>query len=245
MVAGSGAPRHGEAAQVYRRSVLAGAGIVAALALLGFARFPHITGSLILPLVEVLAALAIAAAASWLALRLLRADGTEATARHALVIAVPTIALWLAYILFTHLALKDAAKPTIGATLTWLVLGATAALAVVVGALAARGTGRTGSGAVAGWCGGVIAALFIQACLLVMLDLAMPLLARHMTFGELSAYLTSGWPDRGAWYYWNEEFFGGIGYFLTLAVLGTLAGALGGVVGRALARGPVVAGARG
>jgi hypothetical protein len=245
MVAGSGAPGHGRTAQVYRRSVLAGVGIVAALALAGFARFPHITGSLGLPLAELLAALAIAAAASWLALRLLRADATGATARHALTIAMPTFALWLAYILVTHLALKEAAKPTIGATLTWTVIGATVVVSVVVGALAARGTGLAASGAVVGWCGGVLAALFVQACLLVMLDLAMPLLARHMTAGELSAYLASGWPDRGAWYYWSEEFAGGIGYFLTLALLGTLAGALGGVVGRVLARGPVVAGARG
>jgi hypothetical protein len=180
--------------------------------------------------------------ASWLAQLLLPLGTAGVATRQALAIALPAIALpatalWLAYILFTHLALKDSQKPTVGAALTWITLGTTAALIVAVSALGARSTGRVVAGANAGWGGGVLAALFVQVSLLIMLDLAMPTLVQHMSAGELSAYLTSGWPDRAAWYYWKEEFDGSIGYFGLLALLGAVAGTVGGAVGCVLARG--------
>jgi hypothetical protein len=230
-------PRQWDPERIYRQSVRLGPWLVAALALAGFARFPRITGSPLPYGVLALAALAIVAAACWVALRLIRADASGATARHALAIAVPATALWLAYILFTHLALKDSQKPTVGAALTWITLGTTTALIVAVSALGARGSGRITAGVAIGWCGGVFAGLFALFGLLFMLDLAMPLLVRHMNAGELRAYLASGWPDRAAWYYWNEEFYGSIGYFGLLALLGAVAGTVGGAVGRVLARG--------
>ena len=64
-----------------------------------------------------------------------------------------------------------------------------------------------------------------------MLDSAMGFLARHMTASEIQAFTQSGWTNRAAWYYWNEELAGSIGYFLLLTVCGIAFGALGGLAG--------------
>jgi hypothetical protein len=56
----------------------------------------------------------------------------------------------------------------------------------------------------------------------------------HMNAGELQGFAGSGWTNREAWYYWNEEFFGALGDFLLLLVSGALFGAVGAGIGRLL-----------
>jgi hypothetical protein len=67
-----------------------------------------------------------------------------------------------------------------------------------------------------------------------MLDSAMGTLVLHMTAGELRDFAHSGWADRAAWYYWNEEYAGSLGYFVLLAMVCPLVGTLGGLVGGVL-----------
>jgi hypothetical protein len=48
-----------------------------------------------------------------------------------------------------------------------------------------------------------------------------------MSNGELAGYAATGWPDRQAWYYWQEELPGAAGNLAYLLVLGAATGAIG------------------
>jgi hypothetical protein len=83
----------------------------------------------------------------------------------------------------------------------------------------------------AGFLIGVLALLTI----VLMLDLGMGFLVRHMNTEELAVFTSSGWTNRQAWYYWNEEFFGSMGDFILLVLSGAVLGALGARIGHLLA----------
>ena len=56
-----------------------------------------------------------------------------------------------------------------------------------------------------------------------------------MNAQELQGFASSGWVDRQAWYFWNEEFFGAMGDFVLLVVSGAILGSAGAETGRIVA----------
>jgi hypothetical protein len=52
-----------------------------------------------------------------------------------------------------------------------------------------------------------------------------------MNGAEQQVFAHSGWLNRAAWYYWNEELVGSVGVFLYLVGTGVVLGLIGGLVG--------------
>jgi hypothetical protein len=201
-----------------RRGVLGGVAAIAVVTLAGFVRFPQLSGSPAPYTGLALVAVALVGLLSGIALLALRtrptttepADRAAVAPRAVLALGLLVGAVWVAYILLTHLALPDAAKPTVGAAITWVTLGISALAMLAVSAWRAHATGRFATALAIGLGGGVVAGLLALLTVVVMLDSAMGFLVQHMTAGELQAFAASGWANRKAWYYWNEEFVGSI-----------------------------------
>jgi hypothetical protein len=142
---------------------------------------------------------------------------------------------WIFFILYTHLALATATEKAItGAMLTDTTLLESALSIVGVGILATFQARRFTTGLAAGVGNGLLAGLLAMLTTLVMLDASMSVLVIRMTASEAQAVTQSGWADRAAWYYWNEEAFGAFGYFVTLFVGALPLAVIGAALGKLL-----------
>lgn len=226
-----------------RPSALAPGLVVGALACLslvalGFARFPNWSGGasgapIPAALVTAVALVPILAGVSLARAQVARRDAAR---RYGPPLDLIVGVIWVAYILTTHLLIRTASKPTVGALITDATMVFTAVLVVAVGAFAAWRTGRLRVAVAVGWWAGLIAAMISMITLLLLLDLSMSYLVTQMNSGELQAYAASSWVDRQDWFYWQEELVGSAGNFLYLLVFGVVAGTLGGLLGAALHR---------
>jgi hypothetical protein len=143
---------------------------------------------------------------------------------------------WIFFILYTHLSLATATeKATTGAILTDTTLLESALSVVGVGILAAFQARRFTTGLAAGAGVGLLAGLLAMLITLVMLDASMSVLVTRMTASEAQAFTQSGWVNRAAWYFWNEEAFGAFGYFATLFVGALPLAVIGAALGNLLA----------
>jgi hypothetical protein len=224
----------------FRWSVLTGGVMTIVVALLGFLRFPEITGSATPYAGLAVVAVVLVGVPSGITLLTLRSRNpttlqAPVTPRLALALGALVGLVWIVYILLTHLALSDAQKPTVGAALTWVTLGITAVAMLAVSAWGTNTTRRFSTAVAIGLGGGVVAGLLAQLTVIIMLDSAMGFLVQHMNAGEVRAFAQSGWSNRESWYFWNEEFVGSISYFALLVVGGVMLGVFGGVIGRLLA----------
>jgi hypothetical protein len=221
----------------FRRSVLALVTAAGVLIVLGFARFPQITGSP-LPYVAlaVVAIVVVAFPAGLIVLATRATTGPAALTRsRSLLVGGILGVMWIAYTLVTHFIIPNGEQPTMSAILLWSVLVVTALAMLVVSLVVAWQTGRFTTGFATGLAIGFLTGALAMLTVVLMLDVGMGYLVQNMNAGEVAGFTSSGWANRQAWYYWNEEFFGSLGDFILLVLSGAVLGAIGAGIGRLLA----------
>jgi hypothetical protein len=221
----------------FRRGVLAEVAAVGAMILLGFARFPYLSGSPLLYVALAMVTLIMVGVPAGLVVLATRAisDAAALARRHSLSLALVLGVIWIAFTLVTHFLIPNGEQPLINAVLLWSVLAGTA-LVLLIGSLAvAWQTQQFTAGFATGLATGFLTGALALLTILLMLDLGMGFLVRNMNATELAGYSSSGWADRQAWYYWNEEFFGALGDFVLLVLSGAVLGALGAGIARFVA----------
>ncbi len=224
----------GGSSQSLYRSLIVSDVVLLLLILASFVRFPNIVGTWSQEALTGAVILAVPWIISYFALRRLRTQPhqTEVALRWALPSGLILAAIWMVYILFTHLALSIAQKQTLGALLTDITLVLTILIIVIGGLLGARFTRHFVIGLGIGVWIGLIAGLAALITLVAMLEIGMGFLVHNMNAGELLAYRQSGWHDRESWYFWNEEVVGAFSNFVLLVLSGAIFGAIGGVIGK-------------
>jgi hypothetical protein len=214
--------------------VLAAVGAAGVVILLGFARFPHLTGSPLPYVALALVTLVVVGVPAGLSVFATRtvSDAAALARRRSLSLGLGLGIIWIAYTLVTHFLIPNGAQLVLNAVLLWSVLAVTA-LALPLGSLGvAWHTQQFPMGWTTGLVTGFFTGMLALLTILLMLDLAMGFLVRHMNASELAGFTSSGWADRQAWYYWNEEYFGALGDFVLLVLSGAVLGALGAGIGR-------------
>ena len=221
----------------FRGTVLAAVVAAGMVVLLGFARFPQITGSSVPYVALASVAVLVVGVPAALVLRITRArtGAMELARRRSLLLGGSLGAIWIAYTLATHFLIPDGNQPTLNAILLGSVLALTALLLVAGSATVALGSGRFTAGFASGVAMGFITGVLAMLTIALMLDMGMGFLVRHMNADELQGYASSSWTNRQAWYYWNEEFFGALGDFVLLLLSGAVLGAVGAGIGRLIA----------
>jgi len=219
-----------------RNSVLLADLVMLAVVGFGFVRFPQLTG---VPLDEAITAgflVGVIWLASLVALISLRAVTPAAAIarRNGVLLGLSLGGLWILYILVSHLAIPLQEKPTLGGLFTLVTLALTTCAVLIVSALSGWHTRAITSGLGVGFWAGLIAGVLSTLTVLLMLYLGMGFLVQAMNAGELQAFAQSGWQNRAAWYFWNEEITGSLGYFLLLVWGGSVLGSLGGMLGKLL-----------
>ena len=206
------------------------------LFLLGFARFPQISGSLVPYVALAVAGMLIIVLPAALILRITRdrAGPIEPARSRSLLIGGALGVIWIAYTLITHIVIPNNEQPVVNSALLWSALSLAALAFLIdsftVGFQCKRFTTGLGAGLAVGFISGVLAMLTIG----VMLDVGMGALVRNMNAGELQGFASSGWTNRQAWYYWNEELFGALGDYSLLLLGAAVFGSIGAAMGRLL-----------
>ncbi len=221
----------------FRVSVIAAVVAAGIVVLVGFARFPQITGSSVTYVELAIISVLIIGFPAALILLITRArTGPMELARsRSLLLGSSLGMIWIAYTLATHFIVPDGEQSAINAILLWSVLALTGLVLLVGSASVAVGSGRFSAGIAAGLAMGFITGVLAMLTIAIMLDTGMGFLVHHMNLEELQGFASSGWTNRQAWYYWNEEFFGAMGDFVLLLLSGAVLGTVGAGVGRLIA----------
>jgi hypothetical protein len=216
--------------------VLIGVTAAGVVFLVGFARFPQITGSPLPYVALAIVALVIVGVPAGFVLLATRAPTGPArlVCRYSLLLGSILGVIWITYSLVTHFVIPNGDQPTINAILLWSVLVVTALAMLVGSGVVARHTRQFSTGFATSLATGFLTGVLAMLTIVLMLDIGMGFLVRHMNTAELAGFASSGWANRQAWYYWNEEFFGSLGDFILLVLSGAVLGALGAGIGRLL-----------